>query len=710
TNNESSNAVAIIVNASCGGTGAAALRDITTGSGGTISVDTSAGTSGAITQIAGTALNVGAGIVTLTTPQSISDRIGTAASPIQITATTLNATTGNNGIFVTNSGSNALTLGTINTTGSFTLISTASSEIIQNNPMTILGTTTIAAGSGNNITLDNSANNFGTVAITSANNATLTDSNALILGTSSLSGSFNITSGGILTDSGNISVDGTLTVIAIGGITLNSAGNTINNFNPSNSGSGGITLVNTASPLTITGFTHTGGGAVTITNNGTLSVANGVTIDTGNAALTLTATDLNLNDTGALNSGSANTIITQNTASGTIGLGNTSGTMTISGSELQRITSNNLTLSAPVDGKIFVDGVSETESNNISGLTLNAISGSAGSILFQNNASSFKSLTANADDGITVGANLTTTNGNLTLNADVNGTVGTNDMLILNANLSSAGSIMLSAATGGISLAGNVNLTGNGITINDAVNGTYNLTLNAGASGNITLNADIGALNRINAFNIVNMNNLVNNGLINAMSYTQFAGNIANLGTGGLNLTGNANVAGSTFNGALNVAALTLNVNFANLSGFVDGSSGRAAIAKIINLNTITAGTHFFDGIDMFSTPIPPIPPVPPTPNILSSNLLYQIPQITFSYLYGLSEAETEVDMQPSLSNFNILELLSDLDTGKRKCVNLGMFTICSEKVIINKLDVEHLLNGTSFYNRTFSQEHVREQ
>jgi filamentous hemagglutinin family protein len=567
---------------------------------------------------------------------------------------------------------NALNLGGVTIADDATL--TVGGTLTDSGALTIPGILTIIAGS-NNVVLDTANNNFGTATITSANDATLVDSNALILGASNLTGWYTVTAGDTLSDSGNISVDDTLTATVIGGITLNNAGNTINNFNPSNSGSGGITLVNTASPLTITGFTHTGGGGVNITNTGIISVANGVTINTGNAALTLTATDLNLNSTGAINSGSANTTITQDTGGGSIGLGNTSGTMTISGGELQRITSNNLMLDTSTDGQILVDGISEAESNNITNLTLSAISGSAGSILFLNNASNFKSLAANADDGITVSENLTATAGDLILNADVNGAVGTNDMLTLNANLMSAGSLTLSAATGGIALAGNVNLTGSGITINDAVNGTYNLTLNAGSSGDINLNANIGSVNRLNEFNIMNMNNLFNTGLLKAASYTQTAGNLASLGNSlGLDVTGTAIITGSNVTGAVNVGGLALNTSFANLTGFVDGFSGRSAIEKITILNTISAGTHFFDGIDMFTPQPSPTPPPSPAPFIVTEQGIIQYifpPLLTYNF-----NTLTEFDI-----NFvDFGKAIQELEeSDQASCVNLGShISICS--------------------------------
>src|SRR5690606_16870948 len=67
--------------------------------------------------------------------------------------------------------------------------------------LNIANTATFAAGSSNDITLNNVANNFGTVAITSGNNVTLVDTNAIVLGASTVSGNLSVTAGGNITDS-----------------------------------------------------------------------------------------------------------------------------------------------------------------------------------------------------------------------------------------------------------------------------------------------------------------------------------------------------------------------------------------------------------------------------------------------------------------------------------------------------------------------------
>src|SRR4029077_8237755 len=106
-------------------------------------------------------------------------------------------TNGNN-VAVTDA--NALVLGASTVSG--TLNVNTSGAITQSGALGITGVTTLASGAANNITLNNAANNFGTVAITNGNNVALTDTNAIDLGASTVSGTFNVNSSGAITNSG----------------------------------------------------------------------------------------------------------------------------------------------------------------------------------------------------------------------------------------------------------------------------------------------------------------------------------------------------------------------------------------------------------------------------------------------------------------------------------------------------------------------------
>ncbi|HHJ15163.1 MAG TPA: filamentous hemagglutinin N-terminal domain-containing protein, partial [Gammaproteobacteria bacterium] len=84
--------------------------------------------------------------------------------------------------------------------------------LTQSGALTIGGTTTLAAGAGNDITLATAGNDFtGGVGITSGNNVTLADSNAIDLAASAVSGNLSVSSAGAITDSGALTVGGTTT-------------------------------------------------------------------------------------------------------------------------------------------------------------------------------------------------------------------------------------------------------------------------------------------------------------------------------------------------------------------------------------------------------------------------------------------------------------------------------------------------------------------
>jgi len=536
--------------------------------------------------------------------------------------------------------SNGFDVSAANTLSTVTLI--GMDNLTQSGSMS--GSTLIAKtlnNAGADITFNNNSNQFDSINLQSRNVAdnadtagNITFNNASDISITSLrtTANANVTSGGTIVDGGTVVVDGTLSTNSVGGMTLNNA-NQINRLAITNAGGGNIVFSNNAVPLTISSLSQNGGGSVAITNpnnitfgagaifasdggtialtvnSGTLIVGNSSSINTNGGALTINATDLNLNTSGALNAGSIT--ITQNTASGSIGLGNAVGTMSISGSELSRMTANSLTLVAPANGQIQVDGVSSVQSNNINSVALNAMNSTLSNILFANNASSFKSLSANANDGIVVGANVTTTSGAMSLNADADGLAATNDQLQLNANLNAAGALTLNAQNGGILLGSSTALTGSSITINPNVNGAQNLTLSA--TGNIIFNGDVGNITPLQSMVISNANNIVNNGTMLMDVFTQNAGSgTTSFGSGGLTTTGASTFISNNVTGNIDVNSLSMGTNLANLTGLIAGGAGESAIETVTFLNTITPNTHFFNGIDMYMGPIPP--PTPPSP------------------------------------------------------------------------------------------------
>ncbi len=134
--------------------------------------------------------------------------------------------------------------------------------------MTVAGTTTLAAGAANNITLNNAANDFSTVGITSGNNVALTDANALDLAASTVSGTLGVTTNGALTQSGAVTVTGitTLNAGAANNITLNNAGN---NFSTVGITSGNNVALTDTNALDLAASTVSG--TFNVTTNGALT-------------------------------------------------------------------------------------------------------------------------------------------------------------------------------------------------------------------------------------------------------------------------------------------------------------------------------------------------------------------------------------------------------------------------------------------------------
>src|SRR5205807_2409520 len=106
---------------------------------------------------------------------------------------------------------NAIDLGASTISGNFEV--SADGAITDSGAVSVHGTATFAAGTGNNITLDD-ADSFNTVAIASAKDVTLNDVNALNLGGAAISGNLSVTANGAITDSGILAVGGTATFAA----------------------------------------------------------------------------------------------------------------------------------------------------------------------------------------------------------------------------------------------------------------------------------------------------------------------------------------------------------------------------------------------------------------------------------------------------------------------------------------------------------------
>jgi hypothetical protein len=217
---------------------------------GTMDNDLTLTTGGAITQsgavtVGGiTTLDAGSNAITLSDISNSFSTLGLTASAATIVNT------------------GALALGTINT-GDLNL--TAGGDITKANGsvnIAATGTTTLNAA-GHDISLNGTNNNFNTVAITAGNNVSLTDTNALNLGASTVSGTLDASTGGAITQSGALSVTGNTTLNAGGDITLNGA----NHLNGTVSLTGNNIDISNIDALALGNVTATGNFGVSVFGN-----------------------------------------------------------------------------------------------------------------------------------------------------------------------------------------------------------------------------------------------------------------------------------------------------------------------------------------------------------------------------------------------------------------------------------------------------------
>src|SRR5207249_11050823 len=122
---------------------------------------------------------------------------------------------------------NALILGASTVFG--TLGVTTAGALSQSGALAVTGMTTLSLRDALPISLNNAANDFSTVGVTSGLNVSLTDANALILGASTISETTRVTTAHALTQNAALGVTGitTLAAGAANNITLN---NVANNF------------------------------------------------------------------------------------------------------------------------------------------------------------------------------------------------------------------------------------------------------------------------------------------------------------------------------------------------------------------------------------------------------------------------------------------------------------------------------------------------
>lgn len=604
TTNSTPSAVAIHVNTAGGGSGTAALRNITTGVGGKITVATNTGgntTGGSITQAAGTSLNVGTnGVVSLAVPTAGTRAIGSSATNIAMISNdgTLDLTLGSGGGFVTN-------------TGNLTLLTpTATSP---NYPLSI-----IASGT---LTLPNTNITTGTGALTLRSNG----------GMLNTTGHLNTTTG-IMTLVGatGLSINHTLTTgsgamnlstTASGNITLDSAA-------AINSTSGALTMSSRDNVL-LSGSINEGSGNIAISANQDGVGNHGFVMNTGSSIATNSISTAAVNiavNTAAGGSGAAQLTNIKTGNGGRITVSTRPTVANVTGGSITQLvgglldtnfssaaTTGSIILTVPSSGTSEIGALASNIQTRTGAITLTAGSGGA-YINNIGNASGYAgnltlatpTLNANSPLSViaagnltmpggaistgtgditlkslggtfTTGNNLTTTSGNIILYAGRALTIGTNDIISSNA-----GKINIFANQGG-SGANNFTMnTGSSIATNNA--STSAVTINVNASSNGTGAATLRNISTGNGgFLSVNSNN---------GNITQIGNTTLNVQSGTIDLLSRGTITTNTGSLLLSTGNLILSANNMVLSTDATSQIGGDALGSgSANTAILTVGT-----------------------------------------------------------------------------------------------------------------------
>lgn len=489
------------------------------------------------------------------------------------------ASAGNAGI----NAAGAVSLGNSAIAGSLGV--TTAGEISQSggSAITVAGNTALAAGNGNNITLSGAGNDFSTVAVTSAKDVSLRDTNALNMGGSSIAGTLSLHSNGAITQSGALAIAGGLN-ITTGHV------------------AGDVNLNNAGAAATVLGETKVGNN-YTLTTGGEISQAGGTVLTIGN----------NFSVSGGSLSGpAAGNVIggTDNSAgSGTVikqvgvvdlstrDIGSGAGNIVVGGNLSVQSVASAATIAAPVGAGTTAVNLSNA-GNNIGGPI--AITASAPTVtpsgadvatgIIQNGAS--LSVGGNASfSATTSAANAGGAAGNITLDRMDNSFTGAvsfggHNVLINSGTAlaigssSATGTLALRAVSGNITssslltVAGDASFTadaaGASVTLDNAANtfGTNVSFAGAGGLANVTI-SDSTALD-------LRALTLTGNLQAKAASITD-SGALSIGGTTGLQAAGDVTLdnAGHSFAGAVSVAAANadirsdgaLQIGTGNLSG-----------------------------------------------------------------------------------------------------------------------------------------------
>jgi len=233
-----------------------------------------------------------------------------------------------------NGGTLAVSTGNSSLAGPVNLTAASFVNVGSPSQLTLSGAVTapvnLDVNGGGSLTAVNAANNFSTVSITSGNNISLRDANAINLGASTVSGALTVTSIGNISQSGSLNVAGLTTLAAGGGnITLNNGSNNFGTVAAS-----GVNVALADSNAIDLGTTNAAAN-LTVSANGAITQS-GVLVVAGASSFLANANPITLNnasndfggEVSLTNSGSTNNVQIRDVNHLTLGTSSIGGTLT----------------------------------------------------------------------------------------------------------------------------------------------------------------------------------------------------------------------------------------------------------------------------------------------------------------------------------------------------------------------------------------------
>ncbi len=488
------------------------------------------------------------------------------------------------------------TLGSLTLTGG----GAVGHDITDTGTLIIGATATIIAGAAD-VTLNNGANDFATIAITSADNVTLFDTNGIDLGTSDINGTLSVTGGGLgghdITDSGALAIDGAASFTAgAADVILNDGGN---NFDDGADG-GTVTVVSAADVVLVDADTLEFG-TVDAAGNLTVTLAAGHLTDFGEV-------NVGGNSSFTLSGGAAADVIldtANNTFTGTLAFPVTNlrnltlvddtdidvPTVTLAGS--LNVNSTGVTTSITDSGVITVAGTTSLQATGAIVLD-SANDFDSDDTGDQTTLPGATAVTLNDVDALVLGT--TTISGLLTV------TTGTG--LTIAAAVTADGGFTHTSATTTLGVdPTTIDTSGGGGTITlaaveAATASTEDLSLDAGA-GNVALNGTVGFTTPPGSLTVTNAGNVtIDNSVTTGTVSINHTGVLLIAAAGDMNLDGSfTQTGGGTVNTAGDITTTADAVSFAGavtLSGHVaiDTGVGAGDIAFASTVDATAAGAQ----------------------------------------------------------------------------------------------------------------------